>query len=43
VGSTLGYLVGAYVAHKPENGFPIRSQNKIKRVQNAILEHVAIQ
>jgi membrane-associated phospholipid phosphatase len=42
VGSVLGYLVGDYVAHKPESGFPIRGQSKFKRVPNAILQHVTI-
>jgi len=44
VGSVLGYGVGAYVAHKegPKTPSP-HSQNRIKRVQNAILERVAIQ
>jgi membrane-associated phospholipid phosphatase len=43
VGSVLGYLVGAYVSGKPTTGFPIRSQNKVKRIENAVLQHVTIQ
>lgn len=42
VGSVLGYLIGNYVAHKPESGFPIRGQSKLRRVPDAILEHVSI-
>lgn len=42
VGSVCGYFIGAYVAHKPENGFPIRSQSKFRRVENAVLTHVSI-
>ena len=44
VGSVLGYGIGAYVAHKdrPARHSP-RSGNRINRVQNAVLEHVAIQ
>jgi membrane-associated phospholipid phosphatase len=42
VGSVLGYLIGNYVAHKPESGFPVRAQSKFKRVPNAILQHVTI-
>ena len=43
VGSVLGYGIGAYVAHKdgPKAPSP-HSENKIKRVQNAILQRVAI-
>jgi membrane-associated phospholipid phosphatase len=43
-GSVIGYGVGTYVAHKDRQKAPSpHSQNKIQRVQNAILEHVAIQ
>ena len=42
VGSVLGFLIGDYVAHKPESGFPIRRQNKLRRVPDAVLEHVSI-
>jgi membrane-associated phospholipid phosphatase len=43
-GSVLGYGVGTYVSHKDRQKVPSpHSQNKIKRVPNAILEHVAIQ
>jgi hypothetical protein len=42
VGSLFGYLIGDYVAHKPEDGFPIRSQSKFRRVTNAVLQHVTI-
>lgn len=42
VGSVFGYLIGDYVAHKPTTDFPIRSENKIKRIPDAILQHVSI-
>jgi membrane-associated phospholipid phosphatase len=43
-GSVIGYGVGAYVAHKDLHKAPSpHSQNRIKRVQDAVLEHVAIQ
>ncbi len=42
VGSVLGFLIGDYVAHKPESGFPIRRQSKFRRVPDAVLEHVSI-
>jgi membrane-associated phospholipid phosphatase len=42
VGSILGYLIGDYVAHKPESGFPVRTHSKFKRVPDAILQHVTI-
>ncbi len=42
VGSVFGYLIGDYVAHKAESGFPIRSESKIKRIPHAILQHVTI-
>ena len=43
-GSVIGYGVGTYVAHKDRQKAPSpHSQNKIKRAENAILEHVAIQ
>jgi len=43
-GSVIGYGVGTYVAHKNRLKVPSpHSQNKVKRVENAILEHVAIQ
>ncbi len=41
VGSIFGYLIGDYVAHKPEGPFPIRA-SKFQRVRNAVLEHVTI-
>jgi len=43
-GSVIGFGVGTYVAHRdrPKPPSP-HSQNKIKRVPTAILEHVAIQ
>jgi len=42
-GSVIGFGVGTYVAHKDRPKLPPpHSQNKIRRVQNAILEHVAI-
>jgi hypothetical protein len=42
VGSVFGYLIGDYVSHKPESGFPIRSENKVKRIPQAVLQHVTI-
>jgi hypothetical protein len=42
VGSVFGYLIGDYVAHKPDTGFPIRSENKITRIPKAVLRHVTI-
>ena len=43
-GSVIGFGVGTYVTHKdgPKAPSP-HSQNRIKRAENAILEHVAIQ
>jgi membrane-associated phospholipid phosphatase len=45
VGSTLGYLVGTYVANKDKHVHdpPPHSGNRTKRLPNAILEHVAFQ
>lgn len=42
VGSIVGFLIGHYVAHKPESGFPIRSEGRLDRVRNAVLQHVTI-
>jgi membrane-associated phospholipid phosphatase len=43
-GSVIGFGVGTYVAHKDRKKLPSpHSQHKIGRVQNAILDHVAIQ
>jgi membrane-associated phospholipid phosphatase len=43
-GSVIGYGVGTYVAHKDRHKDPSpHSQNKLNRLQNAVLEHVAIQ
>jgi len=42
-GSVIGYGVGTYVAHKDRQKLPPpHSQNRVRRVQNAVLEHVAI-
>lgn len=41
VGSVLGYLIGDYVAHKPQEIRGIRA-SKILRVRDALLEHVEI-
>lgn len=42
-GSVIGFGVGTYVAHKDRAKVPApHSQNRIRRAQNAILEHVAI-
>jgi membrane-associated phospholipid phosphatase len=45
VGSTLGYLVGRYVANKDKHSQdqPSHSGKSIKRVPSAILQHVAVQ
>jgi membrane-associated phospholipid phosphatase len=45
VGSTLGYLVGRYVANKDKQSLPHTSHNasRAKRLPDAILQHVAIQ
>lgn len=42
VGSVMGYLVGRYVANKPEDGLPIRRRSKFRQVPDAVLEHVSI-
>ena len=46
VGGVLGYGVGAYVANRPRynaiHGHPY-SEGKMKRMEDAVLEHVAIQ
>jgi hypothetical protein len=43
-GSVIGFGVGTYVAHKDRQKLPSsHSQNKIRSVENAILEHMAIQ
>jgi membrane-associated phospholipid phosphatase len=43
-GSVIGYGVGTYVAHKDRRKDPSpHSQNRLNRLQNAVLEHVAIQ
>lgn len=43
-GAVIGYGVGTYVAHKDRQKLMVpRSQNRLGRVENAILEHVAIQ
>ena len=42
VGSIFGYLIGDYVAHKNESGFPIRSEGKFGRARDAVLQHVVI-
>jgi membrane-associated phospholipid phosphatase len=42
-GSIIGFGVGTYVAHKDRQKLMVaHSQNRIKHVQNAVLEHVAI-
>lgn len=42
VGSIFGYLIGDYVAHKPESGFPIRRQNRFRQISTAVLQHVGV-
>ena len=42
-GSVIGFGVGTYVAHKDRQKIMVpRSQNRIERLENAILEHMAI-
>ena len=45
VGSTLGYLVGTYVANKDKHAHdqPSHSGNRVKRLPNAVLGHVAFE
>lgn len=44
VGSTLGFLVGRYVANKDKHAdFPARSSSKVARLSDAVLEHVSFQ
>jgi membrane-associated phospholipid phosphatase len=43
-GSVIGFGVGTFVSHKDRQKLIVpRSQNRIRRVENAVLEHVAIQ
>jgi len=43
-GSVIGFGVGTYVSHKDRQKLMVpRSQNRIKRVENAVLTHMAIQ
>ncbi len=42
-GSVIGFGVGTFVSHKDRQKLMVpRSQNRMKRVENAVLEHVAI-
>jgi membrane-associated phospholipid phosphatase len=44
VGSTLGFLVGRYVANKDKHiDHPAHSGNKVTRLPSAVLEHVSFQ
>jgi membrane-associated phospholipid phosphatase len=43
VGSTLGYLVGRYVANKDKHDQPSHSGNRVKQFPTAILGHVTFQ
>jgi membrane-associated phospholipid phosphatase len=43
VGSTLGYLVGRYVANKDKQPLTSHNGSKIKRLPDAVLAHVAVQ
>lgn len=44
VGSTLGFLVGRYVANKDKHAdYPTHSSSKITRLPGAVLEHVSFQ
>jgi membrane-associated phospholipid phosphatase len=43
-GAVIGFGVGTYVSHKDRKELMVpRAQNRIKRVENAVLNHVAIQ
>jgi membrane-associated phospholipid phosphatase len=43
-GSVIGFGVGTYVSHKDRQNLIVpRAQNRIQRVENAVLAHVAIQ
>jgi len=43
-GAVIGFGVGTYVSHKDRQKLMVpRSQNRIGRVENAVLEHMAIQ
>ncbi len=43
-GSVIGFGVGTYVSHKDRQQLMVpHAQNRIKRVENAVLSHVAIQ
>ncbi len=43
-GSVIGFGVGTYVSHKDRQQLMVpRAQNRMKRVENAVLAHVAIQ
>jgi membrane-associated phospholipid phosphatase len=42
-GSVIGFGVGTYVAHKDQQKAPAPHSHKIRNVENAILEHMAIQ
>jgi membrane-associated phospholipid phosphatase len=41
-GSVLGFGVGTYVAHKDDGKKPPHTQNRVRRVEDAVLQHVAI-
>jgi membrane-associated phospholipid phosphatase len=43
VGSTLGYLVGRYVANKDKHALTSHSGSRIRRLPDAVLAHVAVQ
>lgn len=44
VGSTLGFLVGRYVANKDKHADqPAHSGNKVTRLQSAVLDHISFQ
>ena len=43
-GSVIGFGVGTYVSHKDRQKLIVpRAQNRMRRLENAVLEHVAIQ
>jgi membrane-associated phospholipid phosphatase len=43
-GSVIGFGVGTFVSHKDRQKLMVpRSQNRIQRIENAVLAHVAIQ
>ena len=42
-GSTMGFLVGRYVANKDKHAQPPHAGNKVTRLPSAVLNHVSFQ